>query len=131
MASFSVKIDLGLLLGIYEPQVHRYLRTVKDIRNAFAHKSEPINFETQKIAGLCGNIDIDLCATLEGISEDGRAGKIEIDIKPDGTSRTAFLNAIKLLLIVLEMEIKNRPPRVPEPPVFPRLEKSKPSTGKS
>ena len=49
LGSFSARIDLALLLGIIEPQVHKFLHTIKDIRNAFAHQAEPRDFDTQRL----------------------------------------------------------------------------------
>ena len=119
LASFSAKIDLGLLLGIYEQRVHRFLRTVKDIRNAFAHNPNPINFETQKIKDLCATIDLNLHTQFELKPPGGEIKKVEIDLQSDGNPKTAFFNAIQFLLLLLDFEVKIAPPRVPSPPVFP------------
>ena len=121
LASFSAKIDLGLLLGIYEPKVHQFLRTVKDIRNAFAHNPKPMNFGTKKIAALCAKIDLGLNTTLDITPPGGETEIVKIDIQSDSTPKTAFLNAIKFLLLALELEVKTPPPRVPAPPVIPPL----------
>ena len=53
LGSFSSKIDMGFLLGIYAAPAHRDLRTVKDIRNAFAHSLDISSFNNQKITDLC------------------------------------------------------------------------------
>lgn len=38
VASFGARIQLGLLLGILTPEDAAILRTLKDVRNAFAHR---------------------------------------------------------------------------------------------
>ena len=122
LASLSSRIHLAYLLGIYEKKVHRFFLTVKDIRNAFAHKSEPLNFTTQKISALCLNINVGLEATLEmPHPETGEIIQVPISIKPDGTPKTAFFNCVMFLLICLDMELKKEPPRKPAPPVVPPI----------
>lgn len=121
MASFSMRIDFGLLLGIYDENTHRVLRTLKDIRNDFAHKPEPIDFQTQKIRDLCYNLELRGVIDITTKAPNGESQKIFLELKPDGTPKTAFFNAIKYLLLILDMEIKIPPPRKPAPPVFPPL----------
>jgi DNA-binding MltR family transcriptional regulator len=54
-ASFSAKIDIGLLLGILEKSRHRELHLLRDIRNTFAHGLEALTFETPRIRDQCEN----------------------------------------------------------------------------
>ena len=56
LATFSAKIDLGYLLRIYKNYMRKWLYTLKDIRNEFAHRPEKTNFKTQKISDLCKNL---------------------------------------------------------------------------
>lgn len=123
LASLSAKINMGFLLGIYEQDIRRFLHTVKDIRNAFAHRPEPMNFKTQKIKDLCCNVDISLQTELHFAAPDGTISDINFDIKSDGTPRTAFFNMTMYLLLILDMEINIAPPRGPAPPVFQSLTK--------
>lgn len=131
LASLSARIDFGFLLGIYDPSAHRILRTIKDIRNRFAHKAEPLNFNTQNIKDLCAKIDISGGIDITLKAPDGTSQRVVLDIEPDGTPKTAFLNAVKFLLFALDMEIKIAPPRVPAPPVVPPIEKIQPPPKKS
>lgn len=55
LASFRAKIDLALLLGIYGEHEHKLLIRIKDIRNLFAHTSDPITFKSRQITDLCDN----------------------------------------------------------------------------
>jgi hypothetical protein len=49
LATFSAKIDLGVLLGLYEDQVGKILEAITVIRNKFAHKSETLTFESEAL----------------------------------------------------------------------------------
>lgn len=115
LGSFSAKIDVGLLLGIYSDQSHQMLHTIRKIRNDFAHKSVPQDFGSERIKALCDNLTLTADIKME---EKTTGQKHEIAIKPDGTPRTSFLNAIKFSLWILEMETKQLPPRKPAPPVI-------------
>ena len=123
LASLSTRINMGFLLGIYEKDIRRFLHTVKDVRNAFAHRPEPMNFKTQKIKDLCSNIDISVQAKMHIKAPDGSDYDIDFNVKSDGTPRTAFFNMTMYLLLILDMEINVAPPRVPAPPVFQSLAK--------
>ena len=114
---------MGLLLGIYEQDIRRFLHTVKDIRNAFAHRPEPMNFKTQKIRDLCSNIDINIQTELHFTAPDGTVNDVNFEVKSDGTPRTAFFNMTMYLLLILDMEINIAPRRGPAPPVFQSLVK--------
>ncbi|MFY7837735.1 MAG: hypothetical protein ACOVQ0_15790 [Novosphingobium sp.] len=43
--SFSAKIQMGLALAIFGPQNHGRILAIKDIRNAFAHRFLPLDFD--------------------------------------------------------------------------------------
>lgn len=49
-ATFAAKIKLGRALGIYESQMEKRLTIIKDIRNAFAHASRPLDFSDPAIS---------------------------------------------------------------------------------
>lgn len=48
--TFSAKIKLGRALGIYGPKMESALNAIKEIRNVFAHRSTPIDFNHPAIA---------------------------------------------------------------------------------
>ncbi len=120
LGSFSAKIDLGLLLGVYEPRIHQMLHTIRNIRNEFAHQPKPRDFNSQRIGDLCDNIAV---RVKLGMTEATTGHRIEIDLEAPQTRREAFLNAVKMLLLWLDMEIKQMPARLPAPPVMPPLAK--------
>jgi hypothetical protein len=58
LAGFSAKIEVGYALGIFGEKAHQDLKTVKDIRNDFAHRLEdgPWSFGHPNIAKLCDRL---------------------------------------------------------------------------
>lgn len=56
LGPFSVKISTGFLLGLYKENARKELATIKDIRNAFAHKLEVRDFSNQRMADLTKNL---------------------------------------------------------------------------
>lgn len=55
LATFSAKIDMALLLGIFGRSRHRELHLIRDIRNKFAHGLEALTFDTPRIRDKCEN----------------------------------------------------------------------------
>lgn len=49
LATFSAKIDLGLLMGFYREDFANVLHALRRIRNTFAHDMRPLTFESQEI----------------------------------------------------------------------------------
>ena len=49
-STFSAKITLGRALGLYGERMQKRLASIKDIRNAFAHSSIPLDFKNPSIA---------------------------------------------------------------------------------
>jgi DNA-binding MltR family transcriptional regulator len=116
LGSFSSRINLGLLMGVYDERTHKVLNTVRKIRNEFAHNTKPMNFDSGRVRDLAANLSLKLQMKLK----ERRTGEEhEFTLLPDGTQRTSFMNAVKLLLILLDLEIKQVPPRKPPPPVAP------------
>jgi hypothetical protein len=52
-ATFSAKIKLGRALAIYGEHMESRLNLIKDIRNAFAHASRPLDFSHQALGAPC------------------------------------------------------------------------------
>ena len=49
LGSFSAKIELGMALGFYSKAGYESLHIIRDIRNKFSHKIEPISFDHEDI----------------------------------------------------------------------------------
>jgi hypothetical protein len=55
LSSFSAKIELGMALGLYDDNLRRLLDMLRDVRNLFAHRMEPVSFNDAKISDLVRN----------------------------------------------------------------------------
>lgn len=58
LGSFSAKIDLGFLLGLYGDVAHRDLLTMKSMRNDFAHELSVSDFSDQSLSARCMNFKL-------------------------------------------------------------------------
>ncbi len=70
LSSFSAKIDLGVLLGLYPEAVQGDLHRLREVRNQFAHEHEPRDFRFPKISEICAKFwlphNLFIIATGEG-----------------------------------------------------------------
>ena len=57
--TFAAKINIACALGLYDADIRKGLRTIKKIRNKFAHESGPIAFDGPEISSLCEKLDIE------------------------------------------------------------------------
>jgi mannitol repressor len=55
LGSFSVKIDLALMLGLVSPAAHQDLIVMKNIRNRFAHHLNIKDFRSQQIRNMASH----------------------------------------------------------------------------
>lgn len=60
LSEFAAKIDLAYALHTISKSVYRELRTVKKIRDIFAHSMEFTTFKTPKISALLTTLDLDM-----------------------------------------------------------------------
>jgi hypothetical protein len=56
LQDFGARIQLAYALGIYGYRAYADLRIIKEIRNAFAHSVEAMDFDHAGVAGLCGEL---------------------------------------------------------------------------
>lgn len=49
LSNFSVKIDLGYLLGFYADEFHNLLHAIRVVRNTYAHEMKPLDFNSNEI----------------------------------------------------------------------------------
>jgi DNA-binding MltR family transcriptional regulator len=137
LATFSAKIDMGLLLGILEKSRHRELHLIRDIRNKFAHGLDALTFETPRIRDQCENFSPPTfseppymdAAELEKIKQtDFDQWMVEwISAASSGpdTPRERYLIAVRMnyLNFDLLVELKRRgklasPPKNPSPDIY-------------
>jgi hypothetical protein len=90
LATFAAKIDMSLALGLIPTHTHEDLRTIKRLRNIFAHKPDAVNFETSQIK--------DICERFHSVKRsDGTAWEIT-------GGRAKYLNAAWFCLLHMEAE---------------------------
>jgi|SRR5271166_2431018 len=58
LGNFGTKIEIGFVIGLYTKETMKDLYSVRKIRNAFAHKLAPKDFEAQAIKDLSTNLKI-------------------------------------------------------------------------
>jgi hypothetical protein len=106
LSSFSAKIDLGLLLGLYPEDVRGDLHRIRDVRNQFAHDEAPRDFVYPKIAEHCAKFwlphHLFIVATTGGSP----------GFPPDPRGR--YMLTVKLLVALLQRAVVN-----PHPPPDP------------
>lgn len=94
--TFSAKISLGRALGIYDQEWEDRLITIKNVRNAFAHRMIPLDFKHPTIVEECKHLPPDhrkgkepdtrrtfslACLALAGALGMKSIGGPEIDLK--------------------------------------------------
>lgn len=114
LSSFSAKIDLGLLLGLYFPEVCNDLHKVSDIRNRFAHIKEPLDFSDSKISGWCSGFWLPHHLFIVSSPYDGPRDPQSEWTRDDPKGR--FILTIKLLVSVLHRSSLN--PRPAADPIW-------------
>lgn len=56
LSSFSAKIDLGYALGLFSDSAMKHLHILRECRNRFAHRIEPLNFDHPSITEVLSKI---------------------------------------------------------------------------
>jgi DNA-binding MltR family transcriptional regulator len=56
LSTFSAKIEFAFALGLLPKHVHTDLRTIRKVRNLFAHEPDSSNFLTNSIKDLCATL---------------------------------------------------------------------------
>jgi hypothetical protein len=105
LETFSAKIDLGVILGIYRAEIHQDLHKIRRIRNEFAHERDPLDFSRQKIVDLCGALWLPDNLFIV-VSDSGSSCPID--------PRGRFIHTVKLMISVLHRATTN-PQRPPDP----------------
>jgi hypothetical protein len=53
LGGFSAKIHLGYMLQLYSIESHNLLDQIRDVRNDFAHQTQPIDFNNEGVMRKC------------------------------------------------------------------------------
>lgn len=106
LSSFSAKIDLGVLLGLYPEEVRADLHRIREVRNQFAHEQEPRDFGFPKISDDCAKFW--LPHNLFIVATAGGSQGLPAD------ARGRYILTVKLLVSLLHRAVVN-----PQPPPDP------------
>jgi hypothetical protein len=106
LSSFSAKIELGVLLGLYPEEVRGDLHRIRDVRNEFAHEHQPRDFGSPRIAELCGKFW--LPHNLFIVASRGGPQRCPDD------ARGRYIHTVKLLVSLLQRAVVS-----PNPPPDP------------
>lgn len=104
LGSFHARIDLGFVMGVYPEEVWKDLHTIKLIRNEFAHRTAPLEFNTPEIRRLCRRLDLPNFRKPRLISLDPETLEPAVPLNPSNP-RDRFIQTIQLVLV----EVIKRP----------------------
>ena len=108
LSSFSAKIDLGLLLGLYKEEVGGDLHRIREVRNQFAHEYEPRDFGHPKIAEICAGFWLPHHLFFVGTA----GGSHEFPAAP----RDRYMLTVRLLVSLLPRAVAS--PQSPPDPLW-------------
>jgi hypothetical protein len=107
LSSFSAKIEIGSVIGLFGPKTHGDLNRIRKIRNEFAHFLNPLSFATPHIARLCEQLQLRKEVPIPGGLEANRYRFVET------CKATIFVFSIR----VEELERPSRDKSTPRPPL--------------
>jgi hypothetical protein len=91
LSSFSAKIEIGSVIGLFGPKTHGDLNLIRKIRNEFAHFLNPLSFKTPHVERLCEQLQL----------------RKEMAV-PDGSevNRYRFVEACKTIIFVFSIRVE-------------------------
>jgi hypothetical protein len=108
LSSFSAKIDLGLVLGLYSEDVRGDLHRLREVRNQFAHEEAPRDFAHPKIAEHCTRFWLPY--NLFIVATRGGSSAVPED------ARGRYILTVKLLVTLLQRAVVS--PHSPPDPLW-------------
>jgi DNA-binding MltR family transcriptional regulator len=108
LSSFSAKIDLGVLLGLYPEEVRGDLHRIREVRNHFAHEEEPRDFAYPNISDHCSRFWLPHHLFIIATAGGSQA------FPPDPRGR--YMLTVKLLVSLLQRAVVN--PHLPPDPLW-------------
>jgi hypothetical protein len=120
LGSFSAKIDIAFLIGLCSKETCKELRTIKDIRNEFAHKGLTRDFNSQRVRDLANNLTFGkkFKITITPADEGDNAKPVFESGEEDmpKTPREHYIKACQMLLAFLVYHTSRSSPLPPAPP---------------
>jgi predicted metallopeptidase len=110
LGTFSNKIDMSFLIGIFSKRCHKELDTIREIRNKFAHIMKINSFDYRQIKDLTNNLvrHEQTKIIITDIHHDPKTFAYSPEAEGPLTSRQRYMRSCKLYIGILTM---NRPPR--------------------
>ena len=117
-ATFSAKINVCYMLGLYPQEIQKICHTVRKIRNEFAHEIQPISFSTQQISNLCGNLSVPVFSSPDGSAAPQVIVDFRDQISAAKDNRERFMASIIMVtaLLATTTMLSNLPGTTKSPP---------------
>lgn len=90
LATFAAKIDVSFALGLIPVHIYDDLRTIKKLRNLFAHKADSLSFESSQVKDICENLH--------------RIKRTDGSERIIATARARYLNSVFFTVLHMEAE---------------------------
>jgi DNA-binding MltR family transcriptional regulator len=102
LGTFSTKIDLGYMLGIYSKQGFRELNIVREVRNEFAHQIRSLDFSAETVRKKCMDLHAveDALNKISSVVSDHSFYNYREELK---LPRTRFALTIRFIFDHLEL----------------------------
>jgi hypothetical protein len=89
LSAFSVKINIGHLLGLFSPVARKELETIKEIRNEFAHRVAR-SFSLEHIRDLANNLSLSEKIEFQISYSSERRRRSDFIYRHEATGRSTF-----------------------------------------
>lgn len=119
LGTFSARINLAFLIGMFSKDAVRDLHIIRDVRNEFAHKLKTKSFEAQRVRDLIKNIHI---VKKERITAAGGKNTLTMEIFPAfdkgdvPTSREIYIKSCQYFIFLLD-HYTTVHPKPPQPEI--------------
>jgi hypothetical protein len=113
LGSFSAKIDLAFLIGMFTKDSIDDLHIIRNVRNEFAHKLKTKTFNSQRIRDLIKNIGV---IKKQRITATGGKNQLTMEIFPGldkdavPTPREIFIKSCQYFIFFLDHYMSVYPP---------------------
>jgi DNA-binding MltR family transcriptional regulator len=115
LATFSAKIEMAYLMGLMSKRSRTLANAIRNVRNDFAHKLQPLTFDTSLIKGKCQTLlyQRDIMAMYESATKlfekhGNMTGLLHSSfshlIGSDDTPRNAYINTVMVHSVILQRD---------------------------
>jgi hypothetical protein len=108
LRSFDAKIRMGYVMRLYGDQTRNNLDCIRFVRNAFAHATIPISFDTPEVKAVCDLMTMPEILPPRIVGETGRPKGILPDFPPTRKRFQAICEAVAHNLFVLILSRPNK-----------------------